>query len=73
MAGEVTPELLVAVTVPTVSLAPTLKVSTASLPALPRWNPWLRSVLSLYVYEPMPLADGDEVAVTRKLPPVLGS
>src|SRR5438094_1659258 len=69
VAADVTPELLVAVTVPMVSLAPTLNVSTASLPLLPRWKPWLRSVLSLYVYEAMPLAEAVEVAVTWKLPP----
>src|SRR5690242_2873140 len=69
---EVTPELLVAVAVPTVSLAPTLKVITAGFVPV-RWKPWLRSVLSLKVYEPIPLADAVEVAVTRKVPPVLGS
>ena len=49
VAAEVTPELLVAVTVPTVSLAPTLKVMIAWLPVPPRVKPWLASVLSLKV------------------------
>ena len=44
--GDVTPELLVAVTVPTVSPAPTPKLRTAVSPVPVRVNPWPSSVAS---------------------------